>query len=1012
MKSKFLKLAVMLLSALSLSVGVASAQQNVTVSGTVVDENGQPVIGAAIMVKGTLQGAVTDENGMYSIETRSDATLEFSSIGYTTQEIEVNGRNRIDVTLAEDTTELDATVVVAYGEVRARDFTGAVQQVKVADSPQALMGFTNPTEILRGNVPGMQVDAPRGVGAAGSMLVRGRKSLGSTSNEPLLVVDGMIYKGDMTNIDPNNIESMQILKDASSLAAYGSQAAQGVIMITTKKGLVGKPTIEFSTTQSFNTPTYVQKYFDAEGYVKLRNARVENYDNLMDTAFMSDIEKKNWNGGNNPKETNWFDLATQTGHTQNYNARISGGSDSFNYSVSFGRSYQQGVQVGNNFARTNLNTRLSAKINKYIEAGLSMDWSATGSTGATAGGDYRVSPLGSPYFDNTGKMRKFPSGDDTTTTNPLWGTDENSGYEREMEGDRTTYNGNITIRAPWIEGLSYKLNVSYGKNKMSTKTFMHELYYPAMGSGNNEDDYTLYDLASANGSVMNNRNINWVIDNIITYATTLGKHSINSSLVYTRDSDMSESFSEAGNNFAEFGNTLLGWYGLNQAGTRTVNAGTYTLHNDIGYLARVMYGYDARYSITASFRRDGSSVFGSKRKWGNFPALGLAWTVSNEPFMKGVSSVDDLKLKASWGINGSQTLSPYGTLSTISLGRAGYGISTGDGVIYSQSVSALGNPNLGWQKTESYNAGVEATLFGRKVNLDANAYYSKTTDQIMNRTIPIMGAGISTQKATMGQVDNWGLEAVVNTTNVRTRDFSWTSQFTFNLNRNKLVKIWGGDEEDDLDAGYFIGKSLDVIWWYDQVGIVQEDGTGSLKTQKAGWGDIIDQDQNGKLDNNDKVFLGNAKENFRLTMANTFNYKNWQLYFNFTGTFGGNGYALGNNTYAYLTHYGFAYANAVEMPYWTPANKNPEYPSASMNDQEKTWRVYNSYANVRLQNLNLSYNITPLVKGWGINSARIYASGSNLFFIAPKWRLGDPEARSRTGSFLMRTYTIGLSISL
>ena len=1014
MKSNFLRFAVALFSALAISAGIASAQQNVTVTGTVVDDKGEPVIGAAIQVKGTLLGAVTDEYGVYSLETRSNATLEVSSIGYATQEIAVNGRTRIDITLAEDTTELEETVVIAYGEARARDFTGAVQQINVSNSPQSMMGFTNPTEILRGNVPGMQVTPPTGVGQAGSMLVRGRRSLGASSNEPLLVVDGMIYKGSMTNIDPNNIESIQVLKDASSLAAYGSQAAQGVIMITTKKGLVGKPNIEFSTTQSFNTPTVRQKYFDAEGYVKLRNARVQNWDNLLDTSFMSDIEKKNWNNGNNPHTTDWFDVATRVGHTQNYNARVSGGSESFNYSFSFGRSIQNGVQVGNNFNRTSINARINTKINKYIEAGLTMDYSGTGSEGASASSEYRVSPLGSVYFDNSGKMRKYPSGDDTTTTNPLWSSDEDSGIERSMQSDRTTYNGFLTLKAPWVDGLSYKLNVSYGKNKSENLFFAHEQNFPSMSSGQNEDGYTEYDLASANGSVSYGNSINWVIDNIITYQHTFGrKHSLNSSLVYTRDSDLNKGFSMAGSNFDDFGNTLLGVYGLNNAGTRTVNAGTYTLHNDIGYLVRAMYSYDARYSVNLSFRRDGSSVFGAKRKWGNFPAVGLAWTVTNEKFMKSNKTFDDLKLKASWGINGSQTLAPYGTLSTVTLGRAGYGMVTGDGLLYSQYVSAIGNPELGWQKTESYNFGAEFSVLKRRISGEINGYFSKTTDQIFSRTIPIMGAGVSSQQATMGQINNWGIEANINTVNIQKKDFSWNSNITFNLNRNKLAKLWGGeDEADDLTNEFFIGKSLDTIWWYDQDGVVQEKGKGSLPTTDAGWGNVIDQDGNGVLDNNDKVHLGNSRENFRVTWGNTFSYKNLQLYFLINWTAGGHGYALGNNTFAYYTHYGFAYANALDIPYWTPTNKSNTYVSPACTDQEKTWRVYNSYANVRLQNLNLSYNLGKLVKNWGISGARIYVSGSNLFYIAPKWKLTDPESRGRTAGNMMRTYTVGLSISL
>lgn len=1014
MKSNFLRFAVALFSAFAISVGIASAQQNVTVTGTVVDDKGEPVVGAALLVKGTLQGTVTDEYGAFSLETRSNAVLEVSSIGYATQEVPVNGRTTINITLAEDTTELEETVVIAYGEARARDFTGAVQQINVTNSPQSMMGFTNPTEILRGNVPGMQVTPPSGVGQAGSMLVRGRRSLGASSNEPLLVVDGMIYKGNMTNIDPNNIESIQILKDASSLAAYGSQAAQGVIMITTKKGMVGKPNIEFSTTQSFNTPTFKRDWMDAKEYVHLRNARAGRYDNMEDTSFMSAIELKNWNNGNNPNATNWFDISTRVGHTQNYNARVSGGSETFNYSFSFGRSIQNGVQIGNNFNRTSINTRLNAKINKYIEAGLTMDYSGTSSKGASSNMQMeRASPLGSPYFDNTHKMRKFPSGDDTTTTNPLWGTDDASGAEREMTGDRTTYNGFLTLKAPWIEGLSYKFNVSYGKNKSENLSFFHESYYPSMPSGMNEDDYTEFDLKSANGSVSHNNSINWVIDNIITYQHTFGrKHSLNSSLVYTRDSDLATGFSMSGTDFADFGNTLLGWYGLNQASTRNVNAGSYSLHNDIGYLIRAMYSYDARYSVNLSFRRDGSSVFGANRKWGNFPAVGLAWTVTNEKFMKNNKTFDDLKLKVSWGINGSQTLAPYGTLSTVQLGRAANGLVTENGIIYSQKVATIGNPNLGWQKSESLNFGAEFSILKRRISGEINGYLSKTTDQIFARTIPIMGAGVNSQQATMGQINNWGIEANINTVNIQRKDFSWTSNITFNLNRNKLIKLWGGEnEEDDLSRGFFIGKSLDTIWWYDSDGVVQEDGKGSLVTRRAGEGNTIDQDGNGVLDNNDKIHLGNSRENFRVTWGNTISYKNVQLYFMLNWTAGGHGYALADNTFAYKTNEGFNYCSYMDIPYWTPQNPSKTHVAATFRDQDETWRVYNSYANVRLQNLNLSYNLGKLVKNWGINGARIYVSGSNLFYIAPKWKLSDPDGRGRQG-MMMRTYTVGLSISL
>lgn len=1021
MKSKLIALLLAVFSCLALA-GTAFGQETVTVRGKVVDQSGQPVIGAGIVVKGTTTGTTSFDDGTYSLDVASDAVLEVSCIGYKSQEISVNGRTSIDVVLEEDAEMLEATVVVAYGEVRASNFTGAVQKVGVANTPQSRMGFTNPTEILRGKVPGMQISQTGRVGQTGSMLVRGRRSLGSSSSEPLLVVDGLIYKGSMMNLDPNNIESIQVLKDASSLAAYGSQAAQGVIMITTRKGTTGKPTIEFSTTQSFNTPTYKKKYFDAEGYIALRNARIGNYDDPTNTSVLSDIELKNLNAG---KEYDWFDLSTRTGWTQNYNARVSGGSELFNYSMSIGRSMMEGVQKGNNYNRTNLNAKLNSKINDYIEVGLTMDYSGLSSKGGSASLDaQRTSPLGSPYFDNTGKMRKYPTGADGTSENPLWNSDSENGFDRRVKAVRTTYNGFLTLRAPWIDGLSYKFNVSYGRNDYERDRFYHESYYPSMGSGNNEDGYTVFDLSQANGDILDRKNYSWVIDNIITYSHNFDKHSVNVSLVYTRDSERQEGHSMSASNFSDFGNTLLGWYGLNQANTRTIDAGTYTLHNDVGYLARVMYSYDNRYNINLSYRRDGSSVFGEDKKWGNFPAVGLAWTISNEQFMKKYTFIDNLKLKFSWGRNGSQTLDPYGTLSQLTLGRTDYGIEqvadNVSSILYSQYVSVLGNPDLGWQETESYNAGFETALFDSRITADVDYYFSKTTDQIFSRTIPIMGSGVSTQQATMGQVNNWGIEATINTLNIQRRDFSWSSDFTFNLNRNKLKKLWGGEnEEDDLTNEFFIGKSLDEIWFYQSDGVVQEDGTGSLPTTLAGWGNVIDQDGNGNLDNNDKVFLGNTKENFRITWGNTFTYKDLSLYFLLTGTFGGNGYCKANNTFAYYTHYGFAYANAMEMPYWTPTNHSNTYVSPQDNGQEKTWRVYNSYANVRLQDLSLSWDFSRYVKGWGIQGARVYVSGQNLFYIAPKWKRGDPEARedsdngiSARSALLMKTYTVGLTFTL
>lgn len=980
--------------------------QTKTVTGTISDDIG-PVIGATVMVKGTVNGVVTDTDGYFSIEAREGDALVVSCIGYVGQEITVHDETPLTILLLEDTTVLEEVIVVAYGQIKSKDFTGSVESVKLEDSPLSRMGTTDATEFLRNNVPGLQIEQSSMVGESGSMLVRGRKSIGGTTAEPLLVVDGIIFKGTMNDLNPDNIESISVLKDASSLAAYGSQAAQGVIMITTKKGKKGKPVISFSTTQTVATPTYKTQYLDGEGYIRVRNARNEHYDNLDDVSFMTDLEYKNYLLG---ETTDWYSLATQTGHTQNYNVGISGGFDSVNYSVNAGRSVQQGVVTGNSFNRTNLSTRLTAKINEYIEVGVTMDYAKSDNSGNTAMiSRCLASPYGSGYFDETGRMRYYVDG--AEAFNPLW----NLGNGLESENLRTSnnYSGYLNAVIPWIKGLSYRMNLSYSTIRTDNRSFNHEEYYPSASSGSNEYGYTVLSLAQANGTISNTTYTNWVMDHILTYDHSFGKHYVNASLVYTRDSQKVEGQVINGSNFEEIGNTILGWYGLNQAANRNISQGSYTLHNDVGYLARVIYSFDSRYHFNASVRRDGSSVFGDEHKWGTFPAVGFAWHVTNERFMERFTKLDDLKLKVSWGKNGSQTLDPYNTLSTVVLGTSEPAIvQSSDGttsdIIYSQRVSAIGNPDLGWQSTESVNAGVEADFLKRRIGFEVNYYYSKTTDQIFSRTIPIMGAGVSTQLATMGRVDNWGVEATLNTRNIDTGDFLWTSQLTFNLNRNKLKALWSADDEDDYTNQRFIGRSLDVIWNYESDGIIQETGTGSIPTAVAGTPNIIDQNGDGVLDRYDKLFLGNSKENFRLTLANTLSYRNWQLYFLFTGLFGGGGYALANNTFAYKSHTGFNYANIIDMPYWTPDNKNNEYPSASYTGGD--WVKYNSYAHVRLQDMSLSYNLSPALKRTGIASARIFLSGHNLFYIAPYWKRSDPEARSLNG-MLMRTVTLGMNFS-
>ena len=992
---------------LMLCVASTWAQSQVQVTGKVTDHLGEPLIGVSIQEKGTTNGIVTDLDGNYSLNVTQGATLVFSYVGYTTQELPVTD-GTLNVTMREDNELLDEVVVIGYGTTKAKNFTGSVDVIKMNESPIADIGLANASSLLRGRMSGVILGSETAeVGKSTSILVRGRKSIGSTDDNPLIILNGVIFSGELDDIDPTSIESVSVLKDATSLAAYGSKAAQGVIMVTTKKGKEGKPQVTFSTSHEFSKPTFKPKYFDGQGYIRYRNARAGNSD-LTSTDFMTLLEKQNYEEG---KETDWYDLATRTGYTQNYNMSFSGASERSNYYIGVGHSGQRGMTIGNDFMRNFVSLNLSSKIADWFELGADMNFAYSKSDGTPANLAFvRMSPYGSAYLPD-GRWRKYIDASEMTAENPLW--DTYNGVDRYYRRTNLKMGGFASIDIPWIEGLNFRFNGSYSIISTRDMNFTHESNAPSMLSNDIEglgysNDY--YDLTQAKGSVANGRTVNWVMDYILSYSRQFGDHSVSASLVYTRDSMDSTEESFSGTGFTNAGNTVLGWHGLSDADVREVSAPTYIRHTNVGYLARAIYSYRDTYHLNASIRRDGSSVFGSDSKWGYFPAVGAAWTISNEKWLSDVKWLDNLKLKVSWGKNGAQTIAPYGTLSQVSMAKkGGIGFFYGGNVNYGQAISVLGNPELGWQTTTSWNAGFETDLWNRRIHFELNFYKSKTTDQIFERTIPIMTAGVSTQKATMGQVNNTGVEINATTVNIKRKDFTWTSDFIFSLNRNKLVDLYG-DGKDDIQNNLFLGHPVDVIYNYKTEGIFQEG-------DYAGWPIFYTKDgeQTATPDANNKQILGYSDPNFRLNWANTFRYKGFQLYMIFTGLFGGGGYAMSENTYAYLVYSPVIHCNALDIPFWTKETPSNTYPSANYANPNNQYAVYNSYAHVRLQDLSLSYDLTPWVKKWGIHNAKITLAGHNLFYIAPHWKRGDPEVHQAGSTLsalgLPKSMTMSLNFS-
>lgn len=1003
------------------TVSVQSVEQlNKRVTGMVTDSNGAPVIGASILEKGTANGTITDINGNFSLNVSSNSTLLITYVGYINREVTVDGRSNYSIMLAEDSEMLEEVVVVGYGTTKRKNFTGSVSTVKTADTPLALVPTNSALDVLRGVTTGITVSQQQGAGQEPSLLVRGQKSI-SGGTSPLIVMDGVIFSGSYRDIDPVTVESISVLKDATSLAAYGSQAANGVIMVTTKRGQLGKPKVTVNASWAVSEMANKPDVLSPENYIKKVNLLQGLSEDADPTQWMKDSEAANYKAG---RTTDWLDYVSRTGIMQSYSASVSGGTEKMNYFMSGSHLDQKGILEGDDYSRESFMARIQSDITSWLQIGGQANYSFSDYSGASIYDIYqaiRLTPYGSPTREN-GEIEKYPREEGIYMTNPLWNVKSGTIDDHDTFGTMTL-KGHILIKCPWIEGLSYRMNASYMQQNIERDYFTHEGYYVAEGSSDDRYSSAAISnyLSKANGYSARTKNTHWIMDNIVNYNRQFGKHFVDLTYVYTRDSYKYNYRRMEGSDFASLGNTELGYNGLTYAATQKITNNDLTEHNNVGYLGRINYNYNDTYHLSFSYRRDGSSVFGVNSKWGNFPAVGLAWTMTNEEFMQAVPAVSFLKLKASWGKNGNQSLNPYQTLSTIVLGQNGgysYPFGNTSTVSWGQRYSVLGNQNLGWESTEAYNFGFDLGLFDGRIQLEVDGYTSKTTNQIFNRTIPVMGNGVTSMKSTMGQVNNWGVEVTLNTLNFKNKDWEWRSMLTFYINRNKLKELYG-DGKDDISNSLFLGKSLGAIYGYKAIGIVQEGDTEYMAANNAQAGDVMfanaDNSEDGKITSADRTILGYNKENFRMNLNNTIKYKDFELYFLFTGIFGGSGYGRATNIYTYRTASDVVWDNNFDHGWWTAENKSNKYPRIGYADSRYT--PLQNYGFVRLQDLSLSYTFRqPWVKKMHVSDLKAFVAAKNLFTITG-WDGGDPEIKQTLGSGysygypLSTTYSLGFNLT-
>jgi TonB-linked SusC/RagA family outer membrane protein len=988
--------------------------QQITVTGTVTDEStGELMPGVNVIIKGTAMGALTGLDGKYSLAvTDPNSVLVFSFIGYNTLEVPVSGRTTINVALASTTTALDEVIVTGYGTQKKSDLTGSV--VRVSMDEKATLANLNLSQAMSGTTAGVNVTAAGLAGSDPSLSVRGRTSL-SASDAPLIVLDGIIYNGSLNNINISDIESVDILKDASAAAVYGSRSANGVMLITTKKGKSEKPQISFNMYYGYqdmtNNPMRVMNaeeyairltdyYYQQDLYAwyKTKPTSAEGKPvrpdvtnrELVASRLRTQEERDNYIAGN---EIDWVDEVLQIAPIQNYNLSMSGRSDRSNYYASASYTNEEGIQLNDEFSRITLHSNLESKITDWLTVGLNASYSSRDYSGLEA--DLADARTCSPLANN---KIGLPNYDMYLTGEAYMPFPLNNLYvdHADIRNDLLLV-GNARITIPWVKGLSYEFN--YSNNYYTRK---YNRFYPNTvpeGSGNK-------------GSAIKNpsEERNWIYNNIITYLRTFGNHQVNATLLYSQEGRNAESSTITASGFD---NPVLGYNNVSLGTTVTVGSAAWK-ENSISYMARLNYSFMNRYLLTATIRRDGFSGFGPNNKFANFPSVSLGWVVTDESFMSGADWLY-LKLRTSYGLNGNQGIGRYSSFSRMTADFYVYGPTTAIAVY----PSSLGNADLGWETTASFNVGIDFGLFNRRINGSLDLYQAQTTDVLVSRALPPT-TGYPSVWTNIGAIDNKGIEFELNSVNLTGR-LGWETNFVFSLNRDKISKLYGDENDKDVGNSWFVGEPISAIYDYEMMGGVWTEAELYAGQTYDNWYPgqykYVDQNGDGVIEPNlDRKVIGYRTPSYRFSINNTFTYGNFTLSFFINSVQGGQKYFLENN--ASVVNVDFRSDNVLRInasavrPYWTPDN-GVNNATGVYNTPAQASGIYESRSFVRLQDVSLAYSFSPqLLNTLKLSACQVFVSSKNPY-VWTKWSGWDPESwrSDAQNSPLMRNITAGFRVT-
>jgi TonB-linked SusC/RagA family outer membrane protein len=952
------------------------------IRGTVRGKDGKGIPGVNVVVRNTSLGTITDLDGNFRLSIPGHAkVLVFSFVGMRTQEVQIQDRTEFSIVLEESDISLDEVVVIGYGTQKKSDITGAVASV----SKERIEGMvsTDVAQIIQGSVPGLVMMSTEAGAAQTSenslILIRGRNSI-TADNSPLIVLDGVPYEGDLGDLNPNDLASIEVLKDASSSAIYGSRGANGVILITSRTGQEGKLEVVYDGYVSIQQVANFPHIMNGEEYYDYKKNWVdEGGETGEGDASISDSEREIYESG---QYTDWRKELLRTGSSHRHNLSISGGSKTVKWINSTSYLGIRGVAVNDNYERLTNRLSINADVASWLKLGTSTQLSYSDKSGNSPSFSavYRMSPLVKAYNDD-GSINITPLPDNPLKKSPL----EDLLYDDVDKTYQVILNNYAEIDFPWIDGLSYRVNAAL---RYSNST---RIYYAGMNTVAGKS-------VNSEGSITGGPYISTVLENVVSYKREFGKHSLFLTGLYSYEGkkrDITTTYAKA------FPNDFMKWYGMSQA-NYLEETFQYEQENLISQMLRLNYSYDNRYLFTLTARRDGFSGFGRYTKWGVFPSLAIGWNVSSEGFYNIKDVMNALKIRFSYGENGNQAVQPYQSIDRLEVLNYVNGSVTAPGYVPSD----MGVPDLGWESTRSMNFGIDYAFIHSRIYGDFNIYNNNTYDLLLDRRIsPVHGDDKITQN--IGKTNNRGLEFSVASTNIRQNNFTWTMGANLALQKNKIVALQYGDSLDDISSKLFIGQPITSNFDYNIIGVWQLDQVevAAMHGALPGYARYEDFKRDSLLTPEDRRLIGHTDPSVTWGLTNTFKYRSLRL-----------------SVFIYGMH-GFIKANPLKQAnvniiynWWTPDNPTNDMWDKDDRMANAYWvdggvDVYEHADFVRFKDITLNYDLpAQFIRNIGLENATVYLSGKNLVTLT-RYEGMDPELDTQRAVPLQKEYILGIKIA-